>query len=511
MAEVSSNTSSKPHGSDTQATLAFVLLIAVMVATPIFRGGSTPLAALGNQLLALSLLVVVLWSPRRIMLQASQAVAILVLCVLPAIYLLPIPEGVVAWMPGREFYNEAGAFLVPAEHHQPTTLAIAPEVTTRATLSLLLPIAVFMAVRLLRPSQIEAVVMVVIVIAALQALLGLLQYGTAQGGGVPLKVEGSHWLSAVGTYANRNHMAGLIALVLPVSLGLVFFAFGRATTASHIRTNRRTPIGQHASQTWPRALGLALITLLLIVGVIFTRSRAGIVLAMIGLILGSAVFSRQLGEEGTLRPVFLIAALASMVAISLGLAPVIDRFTIAAVEDDLRWEVFEATWHGLADLFPFGGGAGAFATVFPAYQTLDLGERFINRAHNDYLEYVFDLGIVGLLIIGAAAVLFFSQVPRLLNRRRYERLDFIRGGAAIGIVMLCIHELIDYNLAVPANQVVFALLFSIILYGNERRTSSSDQVRKTTRMDSAPSSVSDDGPTTATPPSDQIENPFRHA
>jgi O-antigen ligase len=55
--------------------------------------------------------------------------------------------------------------------------------------------------------------------------------------------------------------------------------------------------------------------------------------------------------------------------------------------------------------------------VFPAFQPIELGNYFVNRAHNDYLEWGFDAGILGLVLVTLVLVLYFRQWARLRTYR----------------------------------------------------------------------------------------------
>jgi O-antigen ligase len=488
--------------------IAFGLLLAVMVFTPIFRAGATPLAALFSQLLGLALLTVVLWVPQRITINWPQATVLGLLAVLPALYLMPLPAAVADWLPGRDLYREARAFLATLMPSASAALAIIPSAAASGVLSLVLPISVFLGVRILRPQQLEGLVGVLIVIAALQALFGLLQYGTGQGGGTPLTVEGAHRLSAVGTYANRNHLAGLIEMVLPITLALLFHALSRLESRGSKGNFVKRGAMKLGSRPGHIVILYAAVALLLVVGVVFTRSRTGIALTILGILLTTAVFARQIGKKSALGPAGLILVLAVAAGISIGLAPVLDRFSAEGLEGDARWQIFSDTMTGIGAMFPVGAGPGAFPFVFPAYQPLELGWAFINRAHNDYLEWLFDLGAAGLLLIVLFMAVYLWQWRRVLTASQQERLGYVQIGCGIGVLLLGIHELVDYNLYTPANQVAFAFALSVFLYPPARLAAAGKGSRR--RQRNTPDLVPrvQPQPLSATPPPDQIENPF---
>jgi O-antigen ligase len=480
-----------------------------LVFVPLFRAGATPVAALISQLLALVLLAIAVWSPQRMAIGAVEATVLVLLGVLPALYLLPLPPDVAAALPGRALYTTAVAYFPESNPSAPGSLAVHPGASAAAALSLIVPISVFLGVRLLKPKQIDLLIGLVIAIASFEALLGLLQYGISQGGGTPLVVAGAHRESAVGTYANRNHLAGLLEMVLPVTLALLFSALGRLKASAHATGSIKRTAVSLGSRGGPAAILYAAVALLLIVGVVFTRSRTGIVLVVVGIIASAAVFSRQVGPRGVLGPAGILVMLAIAAGIGLGLAPVLERFSVSALEGDARWQIFDAALLGARDLLPFGGGPGAFPFVFPSYQPLELGRFFVNRAHNDYLEWYFDLGVVGVMLVALVLVVYLGQWRRILSAFSTARSTVLQVGCGIGVLLLAMHELVDYNLTTPANQAVFAVLMSVFLYpptalGADNTHRPGRRQRRT--PDLVPKAAPQ--PIALTPPPDQIKNPF---
>jgi hypothetical protein len=165
------SSTSSGQGAAAQTGIAFALLLAVMVFTPLFRAGATPLAALISQLLAVGLFATVLWTPQRIVISAAQAAGLALLILLPALYLIPLSAELQAALSGRDLYTRAQQALGATPAEPPGTLVIVPSAAGAAVLSLLLPISVFLGVRVIKSGRIELLVGLVIVIAALQALL----------------------------------------------------------------------------------------------------------------------------------------------------------------------------------------------------------------------------------------------------------------------------------------------------------------------------------------------------
>jgi O-antigen ligase len=297
-------------------------------------------------------------------------------------------------------------------------------------------------------------------------------------------------------------------MALPISLALLFYALSRLRGSSgHAGTVKRKAVAM-GSRPGHAAILHSAVALLLVVGVVFTRSRTGIALTIVGILLATVVFSRQIGKKSALGPAGVILALALASGISIGLAPVLDRFSVSDLDDDARWQLFDQTLVGAGEMLPIGSGPGSFPFTFPAYQPLELGWAFINRAHNDYLEWWFDLGAAGALLVLLVVLLYGLQWRRILTTATGARIAYLQIGCGIAVFLLGLHELVDYNLFTPANQVVFAVLLSVFLYPPERLAQTTQATRR--RQRNTPDLVprAQPKPITSAPPLDQIENPF---
>ena len=73
---------------------------------------------------------------------------------------------------------------------------------------------------------------------------------------------------------------------------------------------------------------------LFLVAVTFTRSRMGIGMTMLGIMLSVALFSRRIGGDNAFGPVGSLVAIALGLAVTIGLVPVLDRFSAEGVLDD---------------------------------------------------------------------------------------------------------------------------------------------------------------------------------
>jgi O-antigen ligase len=112
-------------------------------------------------------------------------------------------------------------------------------------------------------------------------------------------------------------------------------------------------------------------------------------------------------------------------------------------------------WADMLPLVPsfplFGVGMNAFAAAYPTYQTVWRTE-WIGEAHDDYLQTLLDLGLLGVALV-------FPLLAQLFRRAaaRASRSPLSLGLAA--------HALVDFNWQIPANAATYVSLAGLALAG----------------------------------------------
>jgi len=105
-----------------------------------------------------------------------------------------------------------------------------------------------------------------------------------------------------------------------------------------------------------------------------------------------------------------------------------------------------------------GSGPGTFNILYPKYRDPRL-RTFMNATHNDYLQYAEEMGLFGIGSFILLLVLFFKKNLNLIKNLPDKYLQVLTIGFLVSISAIAIHGLVDFNLQIPAN----ALLFWIIL------------------------------------------------
>jgi O-antigen ligase len=269
---------------------------------------------------------------------------------------------------------------------------------------------------------------------------------------------------ATGTYINRNHFAGLLELTLPFVVALLYYSFQLWSEERHAGTSRNGSSGGNALGF--QTIFYVFLLLIMMVGVLFSRSRMGILAALITLLF---MFLAVLARLRTGRRTWMIGVLVFLFCVLaygiwIGLGPVLARFEPMQESAYLQMEGRISIWKdslGVIRDYPLTGtGLGTFGVAFRHYQT-DLVNFYVDHAHNDYLEFAADTGLLGAaLLFLPIFYLFFKMVVSFLNDPRRYRPAVTLGCIGSTLAML-VHSVTDFNLQIPANALIFAVVLGI--------------------------------------------------
>jgi len=238
-----------------------------------------------------------------------------------------------------------------------------------------------------------------------------------------------------GPYVNRNHFAGLAEILIPVAL--VPLVLGK------VRRERLFLVG--------------LFAVVPIVALLLSASRGGIVSFAVELvILFSLLLVRRLQSKYMLAGGVLV--LCAILAVSwIGVQEVLQRFSNYQSLDvtmGKRASMRHDTWRIFLDHPVLGTGLGTLQTVFPPYESA-YDARIVNHTHNDYLEALAETGLAGgICCLWFLAVLFIESIKGLKDLGGSFGAALNLSGL-VGCCGLLVHSLVDFNLHIPANALLF--------------------------------------------------------
>src|SRR5467141_2448130 len=261
-----------------------------------------------------------------------------------------------------------------------------------------------------------------------------------------------------GPYVNRNHFAGFAELVLP--LALVPLVLGR------VRRERWLVVGLFA---------------ILPIGALFlSASRGGMVSfgAELGVLALVMVLRRTVGKQWLGGVAVLLVAL--LLVSWLGLGQILQRLStiqLLEVTAGKRASMRGDTWRIFLD-HPFvGTGLGTLQIVYPPYETLYDG-KIVNHTHNDYLEALAETGIAG----GLCCAWFIGVLLAESLKRLRQFSNSFAGALQLSGFVACTgflaHSLVDFNLHIPANALLFFLMAHLATAEIQRSPQLSSSSRK---------------------------------
>jgi len=238
-----------------------------------------------------------------------------------------------------------------------------------------------------------------------------------------------------GPYVNRNHFAGFAEILIPVAL--VPLVLGK------VRRERLFLVG--------------LFAVVPIVALLLSASRGGIISFAVELvILFSLLLVRRLQSKYMLAGGVLV--LCAILAVSwIGVQEVLQRFSNYESLDvtvGKRASMRHDTFRIFLDHPALGTGLGTFQMVFPPYES-NYDARIVNHAHNDYLEVLAETGLAGgICCLWFLAILFIESVKGLKDLGGSFGAALNLSGL-VGCCGLLVHSLVDFNLHIPANALLF--------------------------------------------------------
>ena len=309
---------------------------------------------------------------------------------------------------------------------------MAPARTFASLLSMSCPVLVMLQVSRLPLQGRNWLCGVIVAVGMLSLVVGVLQLSHTGGWDWSLYNQFSEGF-LVGFQANRNAEADilLIAMLALSVLGVTQMADGR-----------------HHGLTWA---GLQLGLIVFVVGLFMTGSRTGLILcvltiAVLGVMLWPMV-RRRTAALWWLGGALGAVAISSALLLQLpSVQKVMARFSLTK---EARWDLWADTTYAIHQVWPFGSGIGTIVPMLEAAERLDVVDptRPV-RAHNDWLEWVLEAGLPGLVVLGAILLLVGHFAVRALMA--VSRSDSMPGRRAqvifaCGLLVIeALHAIVDY-------------------------------------------------------------------
>jgi O-antigen ligase len=143
----------------------------------------------------------------------------------------------------------------------------------------------------------------------------------------------------------------------------------------------------------------------------------------------------------------------------VGASTAIERFSeLKSPEVTLgrRISMARGAAHIFLDHSIIGCGVGTLVDVFPRYETAYDG-KVVDHVHNDYMETLAETGVLGGLCGAIFLWLLYREARKSFEAEQGHFSRALHAGAVTAVSGLLLHSLVDFNLQIPANVMLFML------------------------------------------------------
>ncbi len=292
--------------------------------------------------------------------------------------------------------------------------------------------------------------------------------------------------SATGTFINRNHFAGYLQIGGSLAVGLLLAHIAASNAIRNWRDALRAGINIVLGHAPLLRIGL----LIIVVGLVASRSRMGNIAFFTAISIGGVLFILRNGGNPLRGLAFLALVLAVdlfIVGSYVGLDELQERLQPETLLADQRLATFPDLQRMIERYTPFGAGLGSFTAAYAEFRSPAVFA-FNEHAHNDLAQFLIETGWPGVSLLGLLVMLVLFRAVRVMRNKRDPQVLGIALGTSLAILSIGLHSLTDFNLQIPANAatIVALLALTLSLPHQSRRSSSEDTSTEASDPASAP-------------------------
>jgi O-antigen ligase/tetratricopeptide (TPR) repeat protein len=320
---------------------------------------------------------------------------------------------------------------------------------------------------LVRKEYLKKTIHYIVILSSGMAILAILQYF--------LSADEIYWFRSVpenatpfGPYMYHNHYAGFMEMVFPLSL--VLFIHTRPIVLYGSFRQRIFEFLNNPTTNIHLLLGLS--TIIIGASIFLSYSRGGIISLCIALCFLAGMLALQNRKK---ENYFLFPTIMIMILFTVGWFGwdfIFERFEKIRNADGLIYDARLLLWADTMNMikdFPLTGtGFGTFIDMYPGYRSVPENLIF-EHAHNDYLEFFTNGGLIGSGLILWFMVSIFNKTIRAFRKRRDSYSMIISIACMTGIISILLHSVTDFNLQNGANGLYFFFLFGLLVSATHTR------------------------------------------
>jgi len=246
-----------------------------------------------------------------------------------------------------------------------------------------------------------------------------------------------------GPYVNHNHYAGLMEMLVPIPLVL---------SLTHLASHRLRMAGATAAA--------------IMVGTIFlSGSRGGMLGISAELIIVAILITKQKRGMRTAIGIGAFLAIVLTLLVWIGGDKLVERIASIGpgrtdLTTDLRIGINRDGLRMFVKRPVLGWGLGAFPVVYPEFRSF-YTNFFVNAAHNDYLQLLIEMGLLGFATMIWLLIVVYRTAIRKVGNWTGDISGAVAMACLLGVSGILVHSALDFNLQIPANAALFYVLCTI--------------------------------------------------
>lgn len=245
-------------------------------------------------------------------------------------------------------------------------------------------------------------------------------------------------INSFGVFGNKNHFAGYMLMVAPLSVGY----------AMYCRNGAKKVI-------------LSLIASFICASIFLSLSRAATVSLLFSLLLMGMLIKGKWSDGKKEVILAAIAALGMVFVLIAGINPVLHKFSFLWQGLWKRLIVADSFLGMIKDFPLFGIGSGNFSYLFPIYR------KFISPVHyyymhNDHLQLIAETGLLGGFFYFSFLYLILKDIFLKLKVRRDPFVTNMVLGGFCGLMGVIVHSFFEFDFHIPAISFLFWLILGLV-------------------------------------------------
>lgn len=441
-------------------TIPFCVLLIIIFLLPIPLGANRPWAWSFFQIILFALTAMVLINaPRHYAdnIKAHKWIVVFWLCFLALSFMqiVPLPEILLKLLSPQSFLIQKAS--------QTETYFLTLDLN-QSTVSFVKALSFFclfyLVIRLVNTEKrIKQLLVVILAAGVFQAIYGIVEILSQANQSLIFNLGVNN--VATGSFVYKNHYANFLMMSLAAAIGLLVSAIQKNSLL-----NSKEVIRSVLLTMLSRKALIRICIAIMVIGLVMSRSRMGntaffVSMTVTGVLALILMKRKSKGLSFLVASMFIVDLL--IVSAYFGLENVKTRLVETNLSQESRDEVILDALPIVSDFPTFGTGAGSFYSVFPAYQNAEVLD-FYDHAHNDYLQFAIEYGLLGFFFLACLYLTAFSLSFKAMRNRRRSIFKGLSFACLMVFIGMGLHMTVDFPLQAYANAcylVIFVALSCI--------------------------------------------------